>query len=250
MTAQASLSLQGDTLVLAGVLDHESVLSLEAQGATWLADTAPATCYADLTQVSYSSSAGKSVSRMASPQPPEAQPMNYAPISRPADWVNDSAGMEHMSVPDGRTGSPLAPPITGATAGAAAISAATVGADTLIEPMKRSLETTESFIPRPTSRISCILDSSNSTSGNAAHSAGPVSMGGEGNAAPPAVMALPGSPPQQHASAEARLPTMMLPGGMMEFAVSPSLLRSEVAALVVTGGPSNKAPALEARLQQ
>ncbi len=58
MTAQASLSLQGDTLIVAGVLDHESVLSLEAQGATWLADTAPATCYADLTQVSYSSSAG------------------------------------------------------------------------------------------------------------------------------------------------------------------------------------------------
>jgi phospholipid transport system transporter-binding protein len=58
MAHQASVSINGDTLALSGVLDSESVLDVDKQGQTWLQGAAPGECKLDLGAVSYSSSAG------------------------------------------------------------------------------------------------------------------------------------------------------------------------------------------------
>lgn len=54
----ATLSFDGAALVVAGRLDHESVVELAQGGATWLAQRAPADCRVDLAGVVYSTSAG------------------------------------------------------------------------------------------------------------------------------------------------------------------------------------------------
>lgn len=58
MTERANLNIQGKTLALSGILDYESVLTLDAKGQAWLKDEAPKDCVLDLTDVNYSSSAG------------------------------------------------------------------------------------------------------------------------------------------------------------------------------------------------
>ncbi len=58
MASLATVSINGDTLALAGVLDFESVLDVDMQGQQWLQDSAPSQCNVDLSKVTYSSSAG------------------------------------------------------------------------------------------------------------------------------------------------------------------------------------------------
>jgi phospholipid transport system transporter-binding protein len=58
MAARATAEISGDTLALAGVLDFESVLALDAQGRSWLQGDAPSVCNINLGAVSYSSSVG------------------------------------------------------------------------------------------------------------------------------------------------------------------------------------------------
>ena len=58
MAARATAEISGDTLALAGVLDFESVLELDAQGRSWLQGPAPSVCNVHLGAVSYSSSVG------------------------------------------------------------------------------------------------------------------------------------------------------------------------------------------------
>ncbi|GIL53447.1 hypothetical protein Vafri_9024 [Volvox africanus] len=103
----------------------------------------------------------------------------------------------------------------------------------------RALETQESW--RPKSRATA---SSRPPSGGVVCAAGPEDMGGEGGTQGQGQVTLellPGEPNQPQQEVRCRAvsppqPTMMLPGGMMEFAASPSLLHSEVAAMMVAAG--------------
>lgn len=58
MTACAAISIEQGRLRLSGILDHESVLAIDAQGKEWLRTLAPQDCSLDLGSVSYSNSAG------------------------------------------------------------------------------------------------------------------------------------------------------------------------------------------------
>jgi anti-anti-sigma factor len=58
MDSAASISINGDTLILAGVLNHETVLEVDKQGRQWLLESAPVDCKLDLGAITYSSSAG------------------------------------------------------------------------------------------------------------------------------------------------------------------------------------------------
>ena len=58
MVSLATVSINGDTLALSGVLDFESVLDVDMQGQQWLEDSAAQQCNLDLSKVTYSSSAG------------------------------------------------------------------------------------------------------------------------------------------------------------------------------------------------
>lgn len=55
---RAALTIDGNRLVVSGVLDFESVLDIDTQGQDWLTTTAPAQCELDLGSVGYSSSVG------------------------------------------------------------------------------------------------------------------------------------------------------------------------------------------------
>ncbi|MFT3928703.1 MAG: STAS domain-containing protein [Spongiibacteraceae bacterium] len=55
---RASIAINGATLSIAGVLDFESVLDIDAHGQQWLVSVAPAQCEVDLAAVTYSSSVG------------------------------------------------------------------------------------------------------------------------------------------------------------------------------------------------
>ena len=55
---RAALAIAGNTLSISGVLDFESVLDLDTEGAQWFASAAPAQCELDLSAVTYSSSVG------------------------------------------------------------------------------------------------------------------------------------------------------------------------------------------------
>jgi phospholipid transport system transporter-binding protein len=57
-TSIAKINIQDDTLSLSGVLDFESVLTVDALGQDWLQNLAPPESYLDLSQIEYSSSAG------------------------------------------------------------------------------------------------------------------------------------------------------------------------------------------------
>ena len=61
MTPRATVSINGNTLTLSGVLDYESVLDVDMQGQQWLEGSAPAECILDLEMVTYSSSVGIAV---------------------------------------------------------------------------------------------------------------------------------------------------------------------------------------------
>jgi phospholipid transport system transporter-binding protein len=56
--AVAAISPQGAVLMVSGVLDADSVLALQADGAVWIRSEAPAAFTLDLAAVEYSSSAG------------------------------------------------------------------------------------------------------------------------------------------------------------------------------------------------
>ena len=58
MAARATAEINGDTFALAGVLDFESVLAIDAEGQSWLQGAAPTVCNINLAAVSYSSSVG------------------------------------------------------------------------------------------------------------------------------------------------------------------------------------------------
>ncbi|HCS64379.1 MAG TPA: anti-anti-sigma factor [Cellvibrio sp.] len=58
MATSASISIQGDTLTLSGVLDHESVLDIDQQGQQWLLESQTREYKLDLGAITYSSSAG------------------------------------------------------------------------------------------------------------------------------------------------------------------------------------------------
>lgn len=58
MVTSASISIQGDTLTLSGVLDHESVLEVDQQGQQWLLESNTRECKLELGNITYSSSAG------------------------------------------------------------------------------------------------------------------------------------------------------------------------------------------------
>jgi len=58
MATSASISINGDTLTLSGVLDHESVLEVDQQGQQWLVQSPSVDCKLDLGAITYSSSAG------------------------------------------------------------------------------------------------------------------------------------------------------------------------------------------------
>lgn len=58
MTTRASVSIDGDTLTLTGVLDHETVLAVDEPGRQWLLGSAPRECKLALGAITYSSSAG------------------------------------------------------------------------------------------------------------------------------------------------------------------------------------------------
>lgn len=58
MATSTSISINGDTLTLSGVLDHESVLEVDQQGQQWLLESDTRECKLELGAITYSSSAG------------------------------------------------------------------------------------------------------------------------------------------------------------------------------------------------
>lgn len=58
MSATASIVIAADTLALSGVLDYDTVGTLDSQGQQWLKGAAPQECNIDLSGVTYSSSVG------------------------------------------------------------------------------------------------------------------------------------------------------------------------------------------------
>jgi phospholipid transport system transporter-binding protein len=58
MSSRVAASIEKNTLTLSGVLDYDSVLSVDAQGREWLNTSAAQNCCLDLSLVTYSSSAG------------------------------------------------------------------------------------------------------------------------------------------------------------------------------------------------
>lgn len=58
MASWASVSIEGDTLTLTGVLDHETVLEVDAQGHQWIVEADTRECKLELGAITYSSSAG------------------------------------------------------------------------------------------------------------------------------------------------------------------------------------------------
>lgn len=61
MNAAAQVVIRDDVLALSGVLDFDTVVTLEAQGAQWLSGAAPAECRIDLKDIRYTNSAGVSL---------------------------------------------------------------------------------------------------------------------------------------------------------------------------------------------
>lgn len=58
MASWASVSIEGDTLTLTGVLDYETVLEVDQQGHQWILEADTRECKLDLGAITYSSSAG------------------------------------------------------------------------------------------------------------------------------------------------------------------------------------------------
>lgn len=58
MSSPIAVSIEKNKLTLSGVLDYESVLSVDVQGREWLSTSATQDCCLDLSLVTYSSSAG------------------------------------------------------------------------------------------------------------------------------------------------------------------------------------------------
>ncbi len=58
MAIWASVCVKGDTLILTGVLNHETVLEVDEQGRQWILDADTRECKLDLGAITYSSSAG------------------------------------------------------------------------------------------------------------------------------------------------------------------------------------------------
>ena len=58
MSSHIAVSIEKNKLTLSGVLDYESVLTVDAQGREWLSNFAAQDCCLDLSLVTYSSSAG------------------------------------------------------------------------------------------------------------------------------------------------------------------------------------------------
>ena len=58
MSDTCSLSTDGDTAAISGVLDFKTVLDIEKRGAQWFSNDAPAKCRLDLSGVTYCNSAG------------------------------------------------------------------------------------------------------------------------------------------------------------------------------------------------
>lgn len=58
MSSSIAVSIEKNKLTLSGVLDYESVLTVDAQGREWLSTSAAQDCCLDLSLVTYSSSAG------------------------------------------------------------------------------------------------------------------------------------------------------------------------------------------------
>jgi anti-anti-sigma factor len=55
---KASIVFTANVLALSGILDFDSVVDLEDAGSDWIANRAPQNCWLDLSNISYSSSAG------------------------------------------------------------------------------------------------------------------------------------------------------------------------------------------------
>ncbi|EFJ47175.1 hypothetical protein VOLCADRAFT_92352 [Volvox carteri f. nagariensis] len=117
-------------------------------------------------------------------------------------------------------------------------------------PVVRALETQESW--RPKSRAAT---GSRPPSGGVPHAAAPEDQApvqGVGGSTADLSPGFPISPPQEvyRRTSSPRQPTMMLPGGMMEFSASPSLLRSEVAAMIVAAGSNQGLDSVAAAVMQ
>lgn len=58
MAVWASVCVKGDTLIMTGVLNHETVLEVDKQGRQWISAAEARECKIDLGAITYSSSAG------------------------------------------------------------------------------------------------------------------------------------------------------------------------------------------------
>jgi phospholipid transport system transporter-binding protein len=58
ITGTATLTTDGATLAITGVLDFDTVVSLQAEGQRWIETTAPSPFTVELAAVQYSTSAG------------------------------------------------------------------------------------------------------------------------------------------------------------------------------------------------
>ncbi|GIL53442.1 hypothetical protein Vafri_9024 [Volvox africanus] len=179
----------------------------------------------------------RSPAQLTASSGPSDTAMKYAPnlATSAADWDAGSPEAEQLvdtgpkGAISGRPCSPGAPVTAGAF---------TAGGDTQVESLSRGLDTSESIAPRPKSRSST---SSRPLSANAGIRAGADNLSGnpdEGGVQGDAMEQQKGA--GSHRQVE-EPPMMMLPGGLMEYSATASLLRSEVAALVLAGGEGGPA---------
>ncbi|GFR40478.1 hypothetical protein Agub_g1045 [Astrephomene gubernaculifera] len=100
-----------------------------------------------------------------------------------------------------------------------AVQRETPGGETQVVPVQHTLTTQDSIISHPKQRPGSKGNDTASSGSHELRSPGPdIAQAGQG------------------AHPDSRRPTMLLPGGMVEFEASPSLLRSEVAALMLAAG--------------
>ncbi|KXZ54727.1 hypothetical protein GPECTOR_4g796 [Gonium pectorale] len=203
--------------------------------------------------------------------PPAERRVHLAPIDRPnpstggaqeGAAAGDASGPEISPVIDAGMAAPDAAAATAPDSAAVpvqeiALASEEAGGAATSTPVARTFDTQESFRPRSraVSRAASRAPSATAAGigSSALVTAGHDEYTGEepGPELEEEPRRLPGPAPEERPVPAAPRPTMMLPGGMLEFAATPSLLRSDVAALLLSAGDGAQGfAALEEILQE
>ncbi|EFJ47177.1 hypothetical protein VOLCADRAFT_92355 [Volvox carteri f. nagariensis] len=198
------------------------------------------------TTASGSVGGSRSPAQLTPGQPTTRRPsdttMKYAPNMATGSTVWDADSAEIEQLPDhdqtkaaaAAAGSGPVSPKVAVEAAATSVGAGAPASGTPVETLNRSMGVSESMSPRV-----------KSVGGSNDIRAGAEQMSGNGDEGRKRAAAMEPLDPQQQRPGSGRqteqAPVLMLPGGMMEYVATASLLRSEVASLMVAGGEAGPA---------